>query len=82
MSKRQNIELDIKTNFHQEVIEHFKHLFEIERDEDIIETMDQVFLFVHELRSFLKNMRVALKLEEGVTVNGILVRLKHMIENY
>ena len=81
-NKRQNIELDIKTNFHQEVIEHFKHLFEIERDEDIIETMDQVFLFVHELRSFLKNMRVALKLEEGVTVNGILVRLKHMIENY
>lgn len=72
----------IPTTFHQEVLEHFKHLFEIEKDEDIIETMDQVFLFVHELRSFLKSIRISLKLEESVTVNGILVRIKHMIESY
>ena len=81
-SKRNFAEMSTKTTFHQEMLEHFKHLFEIEKDEDIIETMDQVFLFVHELRSFLKSIRIALKLEESVTVNGILVRLKHMIENY
>lgn len=70
-----------KVNFYQEVIEHFKHLFEIDKDEDLIETMDQVFLFVHELRSFLKSVRVSLNLDEGVTVNGILVRIKNILES-
>ena len=80
--RRRTPDISINTSFHQEVLEHFKHLFEIEKDEDIIETMDQVFLFVHELRSFLKSIRIALNLDEEVTVNGILVRLKHIIENY
>lgn len=70
-----------KVNFYQEVIEHFKHLFEIEKDEDLIETMDQVFLFVHELRSFLKSVRATLDLDEEVTVNGILVRIKNILES-
>lgn len=70
-----------KMNFYQEVIEHFKHLFEIEKDEDLIETMDQVFLFVHELRSFLKSVRTTLDLDEEVTVNRILVRIKNILES-
>jgi len=78
-SQKKNLE---PTSFHQEVLEHFKHLFEIEKNEDIIETMDQVFLFVHELRSFLKSIRIALDLDEGVTVGGVLMRLKQMIESY
>jgi hypothetical protein len=69
-----------KFEYYQEVIEHFKHLFEIDKDEDLIETMDQVFLFVHELRSFLKSIRLTLSLDEAVTVNGILVRIKNIIE--
>ena len=70
-----------KFGFYQEAIQHFKYLFEIDKDEDLIETMDQVFLFVHELRSFLKSIRITLNLEDGVTVNGILVRIKNMIES-
>lgn len=80
-NKRKNPDR-MQTSFQQEVIEHFKHLFEIDKEEDIIETMDQVFLFVHELRSFLKSIRLALNLDEGVTVNGILVRVKQIIENF
>lgn len=71
-----------KFGFYQEVIEHFKHLFEIDKDEDLIETMDQVFLFVHELRSFLKSIRITLNLDDGVTVNGILVRIKNSLESH
>lgn len=81
-TRRKTPEKRMQTTFEQEVIEHFKHLFEIVKDEDIIETMDQVFLFVHELRSFLKSIRSALNLDEDVTVNGILLRLKRMIENF
>lgn len=78
--KGKGMERCMQTSFEQEVVEHFKHLFEITRDEDVIETMDQVFLFVHELRTFLKSIRSALGLNEDVTVNGILLRLKRIID--
>ena len=49
---------------------HYKNLFEVKGD--IISSINEVFLFVHEMKNFLKGMRVQLGLQPATPVQEVI----------
>ncbi|CAG9325830.1 unnamed protein product [Blepharisma stoltei] len=69
-------------SFEEQVVQHLCHLYEIPEEKSIIlSTIDQTFIFVREIESFLRISRAALSLGEDVSLNEVLHNLKVLIKN-
>ena len=47
-----------------EIVHHFKNLFDFTDSDNITDAMNQIFLFVHEVKGFLKKAKLILKVPE------------------
>ncbi|CAG9325074.1 unnamed protein product [Blepharisma stoltei] len=67
--------------FEEQIVQHFCHLYEIPEEKPmILAKIDQIFIFVREIESFLKMSKAALRLEEDVSMNEVLHNLKAIIK--
>ena len=62
-----------------EIVHHFKNLFDFTDNENITDAMNQVFLFVHEVKGFLKKAKLILKVPEATSLSGILLKIKESL---
>lgn len=68
-------------SFEEQIVQHICHLYEINEEKStILTTIDQTFIFVRELKSFLKLSREILGLDENVSLNEVLHSLKQLIK--
>lgn len=64
-----------------EGINYFKNMYEITENSEIIPTMNQMFVFVHEIKGFLQNCRKSLGLDIQAPVPMVLYRLSLLLRN-
>ena len=62
-----------------EIVHHFKNLFDIQDQEDVTESMNQIFLFVHETKTFLKSMTKVLDISGESSLSAILLQIKQAL---
>ncbi|CAG9322741.1 unnamed protein product [Blepharisma stoltei] len=60
-------------------IRYFEKLFEVKMGDDLLGVMEQLFLFVHEMRLFVQNMKNALGLDKSEPVGKVLEAIKKII---
>ena len=60
-------------------VKYFEELFDVEENENIMGVMEQVFLFVHEMRMFLQYSRRMLQLEQAMPVGMVLEAIKERL---
>ena len=68
-------------NMETEIVHHFKNLFDIQDKDDVTESMNQIFLFVHECKTFLKSMTKVLDITGEVSLSAILLQIKQALSN-
>jgi predicted nucleic acid-binding Zn-ribbon protein len=64
-----------------EAINYFKSMYEITDNSEIVPTMNQVFVFVHEIKGFLQTCRKSLGLDPKAPVPMVLYRLSMLLRN-
>lgn len=60
-------------------VRYFEKLFEVKQGEDLLGVMEQLFLFVHEIRLFVQTMKSALNIDKNETVGKVLEAIKKII---
>jgi hypothetical protein len=60
-------------------VKYFEELFDVEETDNIMGIMEQVFLFVHEMRMFLQYSRRVLQLEQDMPVGMVLEAIKERL---
>ena len=60
-------------------VKYFEELFDVEENDNVMGVMEQVFLFVHEMRMFLQYSRRVLQLEQDMPVGMVLEAIKERL---
>lgn len=62
------------------IVKHLQSLFDIEREDDVVPAVNQIYLFVVEMKALVKYLRETLHLDPRTPVSVVVQRLKQALD--